>query len=154
VVIVGIRLSGKREVGQMTPFDLTLLLLLSNSVQNAMTGPDTSVMGGVTAAATLLLLKFRIGTFSGTNRSFRTFVQAKPTLLVHNGEVIDDPLRRERLSMDAPKRALRAHHTKAVSDVALAVLEVDGTISCLRYDDVKQGASHPHIKHLKFMNRH
>jgi len=56
VVLVGVRLSGKREVGQMTPFDLTLLLLLSNSVQNAMTGPDTSLVGGVVAACTLLLL--------------------------------------------------------------------------------------------------
>jgi uncharacterized membrane protein YcaP (DUF421 family) len=56
VVLIGVRLSGKREVGQMTPFDLTLLLLLSNSVQSAMTGPDTSLLGGVVAASTLLLL--------------------------------------------------------------------------------------------------
>ena len=55
VVLLGVRLSGKREVGQMTPFDLTLLLLISNSVQNAMTGPDTSLIGGVTAALVLLL---------------------------------------------------------------------------------------------------
>ena len=68
VVLIGVRLSGKREVGQMTPFDLTLLLLLSNSVQNAMTGPDTSLIGGVIAASTLLLLNYAIGTLSGTNR--------------------------------------------------------------------------------------
>ncbi len=54
IVLIGVRLSGKREVGQMTPFDLTLLLLLSNAVQNAMTGPDTSLIGGATAAITLL----------------------------------------------------------------------------------------------------
>src|SRR6202048_523644 len=77
LVLTGIRLSGKREVGQMTPFDLTLLLLLSNSVQNAMTGPDTSVAGGVTAATTLLVLNFLIGRFSGTNRNFRKFVEGK-----------------------------------------------------------------------------
>jgi len=58
LVLVGIRLTGKREVGQMTPFDLTLLLLLSNSVQNAMTGPDTSLMGGAVAALVLLTLNF------------------------------------------------------------------------------------------------
>ena len=56
LVLIGVRLSGKREVGQMTPFDLTLLLLLSNSVQNAMTGPDTSLLGGAVAASTLLIL--------------------------------------------------------------------------------------------------
>src|SRR6266404_5474764 len=58
VVLIGVRLSGKREVGQMTPFDLTLLLLISNSVQNAMTGPDNSLLGGIAAAATLLLLNY------------------------------------------------------------------------------------------------
>ena len=60
LVLIGIRLSGKREVSQMTPFDLTLLLLLSNSVQNAMTGPDTSLAGGAVAAATLLVLNYRL----------------------------------------------------------------------------------------------
>ncbi len=154
LVIIGIRLSGKREVGQMTPFDLTLLLLLSNSVQNAMTGPDTSLAGGAVAASTLLLLNFLIGRFSGTNRAFRKFVQGKPTLLIHNGEVIVDHMRRERVSMDELKRAMREHNIQDVSDVALAVLEVDGTISCLRYEDVKQGDTHPHVKHLKFMQKH
>jgi len=65
VVLLGMRLSGKREVGQMTPFDLTLLLLLSNAVQNAMTGPDTSVLGGVVAAGTLLLLNYLIAELTG-----------------------------------------------------------------------------------------
>src|SRR5437899_13078916 len=88
VVIIGIRLSGKREVGQMTPFDLALLLLLSNSVQNAMTGPDTSLNGGVVAAVTLLLLNYLVGEVSGVNRHFRKFVQGSPTLLIHNGEVM------------------------------------------------------------------
>src|SRR3954467_1587722 len=110
VVIVGIRLRGKREAAQMTPFDLTLLLLLSNSVQTAMTGPDTSLVGGIVAAATLLLLNFLIGRFSGTNRAFRKFVQGKPTLLVHNGEIIADHMSRERVSMDELKRAMREHN--------------------------------------------
>ena len=60
IILLGVRLSGKREVGQMTPFDLTLLLLLSNAVQNAMTGPDTSLVGGVSAAGTLLVLNYLI----------------------------------------------------------------------------------------------
>ena len=66
VVLLGVRLSGKREVGQMTPFDLTLLLLISNSVQNAMTGPDTSLLGGIAAAITLLLLNYLVAEVSGT----------------------------------------------------------------------------------------
>ena len=75
LVLAGVRLSGKREVGQMTPFDLTLLLLLSNSVQNAMTGPDTSLVGGMVAATVLLILNYLIANLSGANRRFRKFIQ-------------------------------------------------------------------------------
>src|SRR5499427_368225 len=82
LVLVGIRLSGKREVGQMTPFDLTLLLLLSNSVQNAMTGPDNSLAGGAVAAATLLILNYLVAEVSGVNRRFRKYIQGQPSLLV------------------------------------------------------------------------
>src|SRR5690242_21201393 len=89
VVLVGVRLSGKREVGQMTPFDLTLLLLISNAVQNAMTGSDTSLLGGVAAAATLLVLNYLIAEVSGGNRKFRKFIQGQPSLLVHDGKIIE-----------------------------------------------------------------
>src|SRR5215831_18948535 len=88
LVLIGVRLSGKREVGQMTPFDLTLLLLLSNSVQNAMTGPDTSLMGGAIAACTLLILNYVIGNLSGVNRRFRRLIQGQPSLLIHDGKMI------------------------------------------------------------------
>src|ERR1700747_3785350 len=88
VVLLGVRLSGKREVGHMTPFDLTLLLLISNAVQNAMTGPDTSLLGGVVAASTLLVLNYLIAEVSGGNRRFRKFVQGQPSLLVHDGQLM------------------------------------------------------------------
>src|SRR5258705_1553445 len=81
LVLIGVRLSGKREVGQMTPFDLTLLLLLSNSVQNAMTGPDTSLAGGAVAAGTLLGLDYFIAGLSGRNRRLRRVVQGQASLL-------------------------------------------------------------------------
>src|SRR5437016_5489140 len=109
VVLVGVRLSGKREVGQMTPFDLTLLLLLSNSVQNAMTGPDTSLVGGVVAASTLLLLNYFVADLSGINRRFRKFIQGQPTLLVHDGKIIESHMAKEHVSMDELERALREH---------------------------------------------
>src|ERR1700740_2448797 len=89
LVLVGVRLSGKREVGQMTPFDLTLLLLLSNSVQNAMTGPDTSLLGGAVAAGTLLILNYLVADVSGGSRRFRRLIQGQPSLLVHDGKVIE-----------------------------------------------------------------
>jgi len=92
LVLLGVRLSGKREVGQMTPFDLTLLLLLSNSVQNAMTGPDTSLVGGVAAASTLLVLNYLVAAVSGANRRFRRLIQGQPSLLIHDGKVIEPHL--------------------------------------------------------------
>lgn len=151
LVLLGIRLTGKREVGQMTPFDLTLLLLLSNSVQNAMTGPDTSLMGGAVAALILLALNFLLAEVSGMNRRFRKMIQGSPTLLIHNGECITSHMAKEHISMDELNRALREHGVSCTGDAALAVLEVDGSISVLKYDDVPDQARPQ--KRLKFLHR-
>jgi uncharacterized membrane protein YcaP (DUF421 family) len=151
LVLIGIRVTGKREVGQMTPFDLTLLLLLSNSVQNAMTGPDTSLVGGIAAALVLLTLNFLLAETSGINRRFRKLVQGSPTLLIHNGQCITTHMAKEHVSMDELNRALREHGVSCVADAALAVLEVDGSISVLKYDDVP-GHEHPQ-KRLKFLHK-
>src|SRR5579859_6040209 len=124
LVLLGIRLTGKREVGQMTPFDLTLLLLLSNSVQNAMTGPDTSLMGGAAAALVLLTLNFLLADVSGANRRFRRLIQGQPTLLIHDGKSIESHLAREHVSIDELQRALREHGIGTIEQTALAVLEV------------------------------
>ncbi|HEY5161572.1 MAG TPA: YetF domain-containing protein [Terriglobales bacterium] len=152
LILLGVRLSGKREVGQMTPFDLTLLLLLSNSVQNAMTGPDTSLAGGAVAASTLLLLNYAVAETSGVNRRFRKMIQGSPSLLVHNGSVVMAHMAREHVTMDELDRALREHGVACAADVALGVLEVDGSISVLKYDDVPHTAQSP--KRMKFLQRH
>jgi uncharacterized membrane protein YcaP (DUF421 family) len=154
VVLAGVRLSGKREVGQMTPFDLTLLLLLSNAVQNAMTGPDTSLIGGVVAAATLLVLNYLVAEVSGGNRRFRKFVQGQPSLLVHDGEVIASHMAREHVTMDELQCALREHGIASCHDVALAVLEVDGSISCLKYDDLNPNANNHLARRHKILQKH
>ena len=154
VVLAGVRLSGKREVGQMTPFDLTLLLLISNSVQNAMTGPDTSLLGGVVAASTLLLLNYLIADVSGANRHFRKVIQGQPSLLVHDGKVIESHMAKEHVSMDELERALREHGISSCHDVALAVLEVDGSISCLKYDEIKPDANTHLARHRRFLQKH
>ena len=153
IVLLGVRLSGKREVGQMTPFDLTLLLLLSNAVQNAMTGPDTSLLGGVAAACTLLLLNYLIADLSGANRRFRRFIQGQPSLLVHDGTVIESHMAKEHVSMDELQRAMREHGISDFHQVALAVLEVDGSISFLKYDDIQPTAS-SHLAHRRRIVKH
>jgi len=136
----------------MTPFDLTLLLLLSNAVQNAMTGPDTSLTGGVVAACTLLLMNYLVAEVSGMNRRFRRFVQGSPTLLIHDGQLLPSNLAREHLTVDEVERALREHGIASVKDVSLAVLEVDGSISALKYDDIVPGHQ-PHPR-LRFLQKH
>jgi len=152
LVLIGVRLSGKREVGQMTPFDLTLLLLLSNSVQNAMTGPDTSLAGGAVAAATLLIMNFVVANVSGRSRKMRRLIEGQPSLLVHDGKVIESHMARERVSMDELNRALREHGISGCDQVALAVLEVDGSISCLKYDEIKPDAN-THLARRKGIQR-
>jgi uncharacterized membrane protein YcaP (DUF421 family) len=152
LVLIGVRLSGKREVGQMTPFDLTLLLLLSNSVQNAMTGPDTSLLGGAVAACTLLVLNYGVAAVSGSNRHLRRLIEGEPSLLIHDGKVIESHMARERVSMDELHRALREHGINNCDQVALAVLEVDGSISCLKYDEIKPDAN-THLVRRKGIQR-
>ena len=153
LVLIGVRLSGKREVGQMTPFDLTLLLLLSNSVQNAMTGPDTSLLGGAVAACTLLILNYVVADVSGANRRFRRWIQGQPTLLVHDGKTIEAHMAREHVSQDELDRALREHGINSCHQVALAVLEVDGSISCLKYDEIKQDANNHLVARRRFLQK-
>jgi uncharacterized membrane protein YcaP (DUF421 family) len=154
VVLLGVRLSGKREVGQMTPFDLTLLLLISNSVQNAMTGSDTSLLGGVIAAITLLVLNYLIAEVSGGNRRFRKLVQGQPSLLVHDGQIITAHMSKEHVSMDELERSLREHGISSYHDLALAVLEVDGSISCLKYDDLNPNANNHLAQRRKILQKH
>ncbi len=153
VVLLGVRLSGKREVGQMTPFDLVLLLLISNSVQNAMTGPDNSLFGGIAAAITLLLMNYFIADISGTNRRFRKLIEGQPSLLIHNGQLILAHMAKEHVSMDELERALREHGISNYRDVALGVLEVDGSISLLKYDELTPG-SHNHLVRRKYIQKH
>jgi uncharacterized membrane protein YcaP (DUF421 family) len=152
VVLIGVRLSGKREVGQMTPFDLTLLLLISNAVQNSMVGQDSSLLGGILAAVTLLVMNYLVAELSGANRKFRKFVQGSPALLIHSGQIIPAHMAREHVTMDEIQRALREHGIGSVQEISLGVLEVDGSISLLKYEDVPNVAANH--RRMRFLQRH
>jgi uncharacterized membrane protein YcaP (DUF421 family) len=153
LVLAGVRLSGKREVGQMTPFDLTLLLLLSNSVQNAMTGPDTSLIGGMVAATVLLILNYLIANLSGANRRFRKFIQGQPSMLIHDGQVIESHMAKEHVSMDELQRAMREHGIADYHQVAIGVLEVDGSMSFVKYDDISPTANTHLVRRKGFQKK-
>jgi len=122
---------GTRVLGQFTPFDLVALLLISNVVQNSMIGPDTSVIGGLLGAAIILALNRLV---SNDGRLRRLF-EGSPTLLVENGRILEENLRRERISADEMQSALREHGVSGIDEVAPAVLETDGTISVCQLGD-------------------
>src|SRR5512142_1469696 len=99
LLLLLIRLAGKREIGQPTPFDLVVLLLVSNAVQNAMTGPDTTVTGGATAAVTLIAVNFLVAMARQKFDGFRRFVEGVPLMLVSHGEIQYRALKREHMTV-------------------------------------------------------
>jgi uncharacterized membrane protein YcaP (DUF421 family) len=149
VILIGLRLAGKREIGQMTVFDLVVLLLIANAVQNAMVGPDTSLAGGILAAAVLLVLNAVVAQLRLRWPRLRRIIEGSPTLLVLHGEVIADHLRREGLDQETLEAALREHGVADLSDVEMAVLEIDGSISV-----VPAGAETKHVKRSVKYLRH
>jgi uncharacterized membrane protein YcaP (DUF421 family) len=151
LVLIGFRLSGKRETGQMTPFDLVLVLLIANAVQNAMTGPDTSITGGLTAVVTLLLLNTGVSLLVDRSRKTRKLLEGSPTILVRNGIPIQKNFTKEKITMDEMHQALREHGIASLTDVGLAVLEIDGTISVLQNDELPT-VTKPH-HHIRFTHR-
>jgi uncharacterized membrane protein YcaP (DUF421 family) len=129
LVVLGLRLFGKRELAQLTPFDLVLILTLSNSVQNAMTGPDTSLVGGLVSAATLLTVNWSLNRLGRTMHLFKKWLVGEPTLLVHDGHKLEAHMKREGIDEDELLMATRQHGIESLAGVREAVLEVDGTIS-------------------------
>lgn len=134
-VLAGLRVFGKRELGQLSTFDLVLLLLIANTVQNAMTGPDTSLDGGLIAATVLLALNFGLSELVSRSRLVEREVVGVPTVLITNGTVNAAALRREDLTNEELRAALREHGVEHERDVALAVLETDGSISVITKSD-------------------
>jgi uncharacterized membrane protein YcaP (DUF421 family) len=130
-VLVFLRLSGKRQVGQMTPIDLVLLLLISNAVQNAMNGGDNSITAGAILAATLILADVAMGMLARRSRKIEKFVEGSPVLLIHNGHVLNDALDRVGMTRNDLMAGLRASGIASVGQVHAAILENNGRITVL-----------------------
>jgi uncharacterized membrane protein YcaP (DUF421 family) len=148
----GIRLTGQRQLGQMSPFDLVLLLIIANAVQNAMVGPDTTLVGGLVAAAVLLFWHQVIDRLRRSSRRVSRLLGGEGVLLINRGHVLPDHLRRAGVTPDELLQALREHGVPTADQVRLAVLEPDGAISVIRFEDIKPDVlNHPHhrIKGLR-----
>jgi uncharacterized membrane protein YcaP (DUF421 family) len=134
-VLLFMRLSGTRQIGQMAPFDLVLLLLVSNAVQNAMNAGDNSVTAGLILAATLFLLNYAVGVLVAKSKGIADFVEGQPLLLIHQGKVNHEALKRAELSMRDLETALRLHSNAALADIQDAILETNGQISFHTVDE-------------------
>ena len=128
-IVAAFRITGKRQVGQLTPFDLVVLLLISNVVQNALIGNDNSLGGGLLGAVTLLALNYGFVEITYRSKRLRHTLEPYPTMLVHDGRIIEANMRRERISHDDLHAALRRSGLVDASQVRFAVLEATGGIS-------------------------
>jgi uncharacterized membrane protein YcaP (DUF421 family) len=129
VFFIGLRLFGKRELGQFTTFDLVLVLLIANALQPAITGPDNSVTGGVIIIAVLLIFNRAVALLRSRWLWFDALIEPPPTVVVQDGEVSKVALEKEGLSQTDVEMAIREHGVDKLSDVKQAVLENDGSIS-------------------------
>jgi uncharacterized membrane protein YcaP (DUF421 family) len=126
-----LRIAGKRELGQMGVSDLVVILVIANAVQNSLNGGDTSLTGGLVAAATLVGLNLLLDRFGRRLPFFSRFVVEEPTLLLQDGNVIVENMDREHVSRDEIEMSAREHGIADLKDVAAAILEADGSISII-----------------------
>lgn len=132
VLLVLLRLTGKRQVGQLAPFDLVLLLVLSNAVQNAMNGGDNSVIGGVISAATLVSVNWIVGWLTYRSKLLEGWIEGRPVILIHEGKVNHRAMNHMRMTMHELNAALRAEGCTGPEEIHLAVLENNGKVSVMQ----------------------
>jgi len=128
-LIVLLRLTGKRQVGQLAPFDLVLLLVLSNAVQNSMNAGDNSLIGGLLSATTLIVVNWLVGLATFRSKRLEAVIEGRPQVLIHNGVLYKDVLARAQLTRHELDAALRQNGCTCAEEVHTAVLENNGSIS-------------------------
>jgi uncharacterized membrane protein YcaP (DUF421 family) len=140
-LLVALRLFGKREVGQFTLYDLVFILLVANALQPAITGPDTSVVGGLILIVALVGTNYIVGKLNNLPRFRRLFTPA-PAVIVRDGQCLMDVMRREGVDQEEVEMAMREHGIADMKEVQLGVLEPDGTISIVPTTTKMQRTKH------------
>jgi uncharacterized membrane protein YcaP (DUF421 family) len=128
-LLVLLRLTGKRQIGQLAPFDLVLLLVLSNSVQNSMNAGDNSLVGGLISAATLVALNYGVSYATFRSKKLEALIEGRPQVVIHNGRIFEEVMRSAKLTHHELSAALRRSGCTCAEDVQVAVLENNGSIS-------------------------
>lgn len=145
MVLLGLRLAGKRELAQLNPFDLIVLLLLSNTVQNAIIGDDNSVTGGMIGAAALLMVNYVMVRLARRNRRIARLLEGRPDVLIKNGQIQKDHLNRELISKAELVAAAHKQGINSLHDVEHCVLEPTGTITFVQRRPTPEGTRHEEL---------
>ncbi|CAH0335370.1 hypothetical protein FVB9288_01007 [Flavobacterium sp. CECT 9288] len=130
-MVIALRLFGKKELSQLNTADVILILLISNSVQNAMVGNNTSLWGGLAAASVLFCINFILKKLMFRYPKFSDFMQEKPEILIHNGHLDFKTLSKLNITSDELKESMREQGIEHFNEVKLAMLEIDGNISII-----------------------
>jgi uncharacterized membrane protein YcaP (DUF421 family) len=137
-IVLAIRLFGKKELAQLSVIDLVFILLISNSVQNAMVGNDNSLLGGIAAASGLFIINYVFKWMLQKLPNFSKVVQGEDIMLIYKGKILQTHLDKAMITMDELCAAVREHGIEKIEDVDLAILEVDGNISVMSKDFKQQ----------------
>lgn len=129
-----LRISGKRQIGELSPFDLVLLLIISNGVENAMNGGDDSLIGGLILATTLIVINYGVGLISYKSKRAEKFFEGRPQVLVHDGKIFEDVMAEAKLTRVELDTTLRQLGYFDLHEVKLAILETNGKVTVQGYD--------------------
>ncbi|MDN3673845.1 DUF421 domain-containing protein [Flavobacterium branchiarum] len=146
-MVIALRIFGKKELSQLNTADVILILLISNAVQNAMVGSDTSLLGGLAAAAVLFVINYVLKKLTYKSKFLHNLLLEKPEVLVHNGHIDFKSLSKLNITSDELEEAMREHGVAHYKDVKLAMLEIDGTISIISQDK-------EHLKQTIYKRKH
>ncbi len=152
-ILAGLRLAGKRHVGQLSIVDFVLVLLVSNAVQNAMVGPDTSLAGGLVAAATLIAVNLLLTRLVIRHERLGSFLEGEPTLLVRNGQILENHLAREGIRRAELEAAIREHGFEDERQCRLVIQEIDGSISVVPFGGEGEEKRLPPLHHHRRAGR-
>ncbi len=149
-MIIAIRIFGKKELAQLSVIDLVFILLISNAVQNAMVGPDTSLSGGLVAAGSLFAANYTLKRILYRNKKISNLLQGEAMTLIYKGDINEANCKQAEITMEELEAAVREHGAKDIAHVDLAMLEVDGNISVISDDFKKRSTlAHPRRRKLK-----
>ena len=131
-IFIAIRITGKKEISQLSIIDFVLVILVSNAVQNSMVGPDNSLTGGLVAAAVLFVVDYAIKMLIYRNKKAKHLLEGEPVMLVYKGKKIVQNLKKEKISDEELEESVRAHGISTVDEVELAIMETNGIISIIQ----------------------